>query len=79
MKEIEIKELVKEIVGDKLKKESIIIGIDGCGGAGKSTLAEKLRIQLEGLVEVSIIHMDDFYLPSFQREALTNNHEIGRD
>lgn len=33
-----------------------IVGVDGCGGAGKSTLAERLAIPLRA----QIIHTDDF-------------------
>lgn len=36
---------------------SRIIGIDGCGGAGKSTFAETLAQELGGC---SIVHTDDF-------------------
>ncbi|GGF25223.1 uridine kinase [Halobacillus andaensis] len=41
-----------------------LIGIDGCGGSGKSTLAEELSNDHS---HSTIIHMDDFYLPSAQR------------
>lgn len=46
------------------KQSTLLIGIDGCGGSGKSTLANKLR---EECSNVTVIHMDDFYLPSYQR------------
>jgi uridine kinase len=39
-------------------RESVrIVGIDGCGGAGKSTLATRLARALEG---VPVVHTDDF-------------------
>ncbi len=44
------------------KQSTLLIGIDGCGGAGKSTLAKALASSLSG---VTIIEMDDFYLPSW--------------
>ncbi len=43
------------------KQSTLLIGVDGCGGSGKSTLANKLK---EKCFHVSIVHMDDFYLPS---------------
>ncbi|UOR13468.1 uridine kinase family protein [Halobacillus amylolyticus] len=49
------------------KKNLLLVGIDGCGGAGKSTLADHiLSIATEGIV----IHMDDFYLPSHERKEM---------
>ncbi|MBS7528892.1 AAA family ATPase [Hazenella sp. IB182353] len=53
-----------------------MIGIDGCGGAGKSTLASHLQEQLPA--EVTIVHQDDFYLTSHQRKMKENN-EPGSD
>ncbi|MFD2925023.1 uridine kinase family protein [Halobacillus naozhouensis] len=45
-------------------KELLLIGVDGCGGAGKSTWAEyMLSITQKG----AVVHMDDFYFPSRQR------------
>jgi uridine kinase len=38
-----------------------LIGIDGFGGSGKSTLAKKMKEHCPG---ITIVHMDDFYLPS---------------
>lgn len=40
------------------KDKTLLIGIDGCGGAGKSTLAEQIR---EISADVKIVRMDDFY------------------
>lgn len=52
---------------------TLLVGIDGCGGSGKSTLAK----QLEALGEdVTVVHMDDFYLSSVQR-ATVDPAEIG--
>ena len=48
-----------------------LIGIDGCKGAGKSSLAA--RIQME-CPRAEIIHMDDFYLPSPQQSSLLPEH-----
>lgn len=39
----------------------LLIAIDGAGGAGKSSLARWIR---DGLSDVSIVEMDDFYCPT---------------
>ena len=46
----------------------LLMGIDGPGGAGKSTFAAALarRLQRER-ISVTIVRMDDFFLPSTQR------------
>lgn len=41
-------------------KQMVLVAIDGVGGSGKTTLAEKLRKDLENC---AIIQMDDFYSP----------------
>lgn len=46
------------------KKGTLLIAIDGCGGAGKTTVASTISRQLEA---VCIVHMDDFYRPSLNR------------
>ncbi|MEM8864677.1 MAG: AAA family ATPase [Planctomycetota bacterium] len=47
-----------------------LVGIDGPGGAGKSTLAEQLRRRLGDAV---VVHMDDFYrvMDDAERRKLT--------
>lgn len=40
------------------KQKTLLIGIDGCGGAGKSTLARTIK---DNLPDVTIVQMDDFY------------------
>ncbi|WP_082235106.1 uridine kinase family protein [Halobacillus massiliensis] len=52
-------------------KKLVTIGIDGCGGAGKSTLAEKIARMYP---TSTIVHMDDFYLPLCERKVI---HEVG--
>ncbi|MCA1622788.1 MAG: AAA family ATPase [Acidobacteria bacterium] len=49
---------VKAVENLPRKQETLLIGIDGCGGAGKSTLARKIK---ETLPDVTIVQMDDFY------------------
>ncbi len=59
------------------KQSTLLIGIDGCGGAGKSTLASKLK---ERLSNVTVVHMDDFYLPSSKLlQTLPTRKPIGAD
>ncbi len=43
------------------KQSTLLIGIDGCGGAGKTTFANRLK---EEYSSVTVVHMDDFYFPS---------------
>ncbi len=47
------------------KQSTLLIGIDGCGGSGKSTLASELA---SAFSDVTIVGMDDFYLPSLFRK-----------
>ena len=44
---------------------AILIGIDGFGASGKSTLAAGLS----PFFDAAVVHMDDFYKPSFQQPA----------
>lgn len=56
-------QLVTSIDKVSRKQSTLVIGIDGCGGSGKSTLANELKQKLS---KVTVVHMDDFYLPSNQ-------------
>lgn len=40
------------------KYRTLLIGIDGCGGSGKSTFAKRIQ---DNLPDTQIVHMDDFY------------------
>lgn len=46
------------------RQRTLLIGLDGCGGSGKSTCAQVLAAARP---DVTILHMDDFYLPSALR------------
>lgn len=56
-------QLVESIDVITKKQSTRVIGIDGCGGSGKSTLSARLK---KDFSDVTIVHMDDFYLPSAQ-------------
>jgi hypothetical protein len=57
------KQLVNALNNIPKKQSTLLIGIDGCGGSRKSTYAEKLKKECS---DVTIVHMDDYYLPSSQ-------------
>ncbi|MFV8829773.1 uridine kinase family protein [Alkalihalobacterium sp. APHAB7] len=59
------------------KQSTLLIGIDGCGGSGKSTLATKLK---DHGSNITVVHMDDFYLPTSQIIKLSPEKKpIGAD
>ncbi|OAK46192.1 uridine kinase family protein [Bacillus wiedmannii] len=72
-----LNKILEQIRVKSVEQSLLIIGIDGCGGAGKSTLANKIKSKFS---TVTIVHMDDFYLPSAQiiNEHPTNK-SIGAD
>lgn len=60
-KEMSLENIVSAIeAGEKRSKYGRIIAIDGPAGAGKTTLASKLKTALNNLV-IHVIHMDDLY------------------
>ena len=72
-----LEQLVRSFSSIPKKQKTFLIGIDGCGGSGKSTLANKLK---KDCSDVTIVHMDDFYLPSSQRiKAHPDKKPIGAD
>lgn len=54
---------VKSIDKISKRQSTLLIGIDGSGGSGKSTLPEKIK---ENCTNLTVVHMDDFYFPSSQ-------------
>ncbi len=64
--------LIKDIIGRKDKK-ILLIAIDGCGGAGKSTAATELAFKLG---DSQIVHIDDFYKPMGKRIKITDQTPV---
>lgn len=72
-----LEQLVRSINSISKKQSTLLIGIDGCGGSGKSTLANKLKTEYSN---VTVVHMDDFYLPSSKLiKAQPEKKPIGSD
>jgi uridine kinase len=56
--------LVLELEGRTRPDRAVLVGIDGRGGAGKSTFARALAAELS---EAAVVEFDDFYRPSAAR------------
>lgn len=57
--------------------KTLLVGIDGCGASGKSTFAATLQALNP---KITVVHMDDFYLPSAQRQpGSITNQQVGSD
>lgn len=48
--------------------DMLLVGVDGCGGAGKSTLADELATRRGN---AQVVHVDDFYKPREERVEVT--------
>jgi len=57
-------DLIARLKGRKRKHSTLLVGIDGVGGSGKTTLSNWLKDNLEN---VSIVQLDDFYSPELHR------------
>jgi uridine kinase len=64
---LSLKKLLEKLYQIPNPKQTIILGIDGGGAAGKSTLARKLK-ELDP--NVDLVQMDDFYRPSSERKLI---------
>lgn len=59
-----MEDVIKRMIGHNDSKKGLIIGIDGLGGAGKTTYARSLKARLEMRdMHVVLLHMDDFIHP----------------
>ncbi|HXN86434.1 MAG TPA: AAA family ATPase [Candidatus Binataceae bacterium] len=63
------------LLNERRASGRLIVGIDGAGGAGKSTLAEGIRQAFVG--RVSIIRCDDFYRPIAEHEIVALDPQAG--
>lgn len=70
---IEIPQKLIEEITTRNDKAVLLIAIDGCGGAGKSTVATELAAKLR---DGQIVHIDDFYKPKGQRIEITDQTPI---
>lgn len=68
-------ELSEKIKNLKPKHNQLVIGIDGGGGAGKTTFATKLA----SLLDATIIHLDDLYKSTKDRVNEKQNAAINID
>ena len=64
--------LLKDIF-TREKHGVFLIGIDGCGGAGKSTVANLLFQELHN---AQLVHIDDFYKTKDQRVEVTSETSV---
>jgi uridine kinase len=72
MNETALEQLVDTLNRVPRKQSTLMIGIDGCGGAGKSTFANKLKGKL---TNATVMHMDDFY---FTSAAIIQDHPLNK-
>lgn len=63
---LDIEELVSQISTPSAERLRIVVGIDGPGATGKSTLAELIRGRIK---TAAVVHVDDFFLPSSIRNS----------
>ena len=71
--------LAAELVRAPRRHSTMLLGIDGGGGAGKSTFARSLQAALAPLVgHVTLVQMDDFFLPSPQQRPAKDDFVDGK-
>lgn len=68
-------QIVEVIAKRHVARRPIIIGIDGFGGAGKSTFAKKLKVALG---DAYIVHVDDFFIEDKATDADKSNFDRDR-
>ena len=74
----DVQDLLRRIATTRPPRRTIMIGIDGRGGSGKSTFA---RAVAEAVADVTVVDFDDFYRPSVERShgRETGDRELGGD
>lgn len=60
--------LLSKLKNDDISKKIYIVGIDGLGGSGKSTIVNSLKLQLQNEnYHTYVLHIDDFIHPKHIR------------
>ena len=60
--------LLSKLRNEDISKRIYIVGIDGLGGAGKSTIVNSLKLQLQNEnYNTYVLHIDDFIYPKHIR------------
>ena len=64
--------LIADVLARQIRQRPLIVGMNGCQGSGKTTLADYLRVvlQAEHQLRVVSISLDDFYLRKKSRGTL---------
>ncbi|QTC41472.1 uridine kinase [Bacillus sp. V3] len=72
---MELGKLTETLISQRTIERPLIIGIDGLGGSGKTTLALQLKNELEeASCESVILHIDD-YIVEREKRYLTGHEE----
>lgn len=67
-----MKFLINKLKNEDISNRVYIIGVDGLGGAGKSTLANSLKLKLQNEnYDSYVLHIDDFIHPKRIRYDLS--------
>lgn len=66
-----MKRILERIDALRERDAFVLIGIDGLGGAGKSTFAGVLRDEVGKKYQACVVHTDDFYKLSRDRRGVT--------
>ena len=63
-------DIVRHLQAAAARQTTILVGVDGLGGAGKTVLAAAVAGNLRSAGQpVALVHFDDFFLPSSERPS----------
>jgi uridine kinase len=72
------RDLLERVNAMRRPRQTLLIGVDGAGGSGKSTFAQSLRFYDPD--QVTVVEMDDFFRPSAHRPpGVGADKPIGED